>query len=40
LAFIKAHILYHAAEEEVYGLGLIEELGRHGISRCPFHDIV
>lgn len=30
LAFIKLHILYHAANEKVYGLGLIEELGRHG----------
>ena len=30
LAFIKLHILYHAANEEVYGLGLIEELERHG----------
>jgi DNA-binding PadR family transcriptional regulator len=35
LAFIKAHILYHAAEEEVYGLGLIEELGRHGYKLGP-----
>jgi DNA-binding PadR family transcriptional regulator len=35
LAFIKVHILYHAAEEEVYGLGLIEELGRHGHKLCP-----
>jgi DNA-binding PadR family transcriptional regulator len=30
LAFIKLHILYHAANEKVYGLGLIEELARHG----------
>ena len=30
LAFIKLHILYHAAKEEVYGVGLVEELGRHG----------
>nr|HID60215.1 PadR family transcriptional regulator [Desulfobacterales bacterium] len=30
LAFIKLHILYHASKEEVYGVGLIEELGRHG----------
>jgi PadR family transcriptional regulator PadR len=35
LAFIKVHILYHAAEEEVYGLGLIEELGRHGYKLGP-----
>jgi len=30
LAFTKLHILYHAAKEEVYGVGLVEELGRHG----------
>ncbi|NOQ47137.1 MAG: PadR family transcriptional regulator [Desulfobulbaceae bacterium] len=35
LAFIKIHILHHAAEEEVYGLGLIEELGRHGYTLGP-----
>ena len=35
LAFIKLHILYHAANEEVYGLGLIEELGRHGYKLSP-----
>lgn len=30
LAFIKLHILYHAAKEEIYGVGLVKELGRHG----------
>jgi DNA-binding PadR family transcriptional regulator len=30
LGFIKIHILHHAAHEPVYGLALIEELGRHG----------
>ena len=35
LAFIKLHILHHAAEEEVFGLGLIEELGRHGYALSP-----
>lgn len=30
LAFIKLHILYHAAKEEIYGVGLVEELARHG----------
>ena len=35
LAFIKLHILYHAANEKVYGLGLIEELGRHGYKLSP-----
>ncbi len=27
---IKLHVLHHAAEEPVYGLAMIEELGRHG----------
>ena len=35
LAFIKLHILYHASIEEVYGLGLIEELKRHGYELSP-----
>ena len=35
LAFIKLHILYHAVKEEVYGLGLIEELKRHGYRLGP-----
>ena len=30
LAFIRLHILHHASEEEVYGVGLVEELARHG----------
>ncbi|MGH7577684.1 MAG: PadR family transcriptional regulator [Longimicrobiales bacterium] len=27
---IRLHILHHAAEEPIFGLGMIEELGRHG----------
>ncbi len=27
---IRLHVLYHAAEEPIFGLGMIEELGRHG----------
>jgi DNA-binding PadR family transcriptional regulator len=30
LAFIKIHILYHAEKEEVFGVGLMDELARHG----------
>ena len=33
--FIKVHILYHAAQEPVYGLGLIQELARHGYHLSP-----
>ena len=29
---IRLHILHHAAEEPVFGLGIIEELSRHGYS--------
>lgn len=35
LAFIKVHILYHAAKEAVFGIGLIEELARHGYRLGP-----
>jgi len=35
LAFIKMHILYHAANEEVFGMGLIKELKRHGYKLSP-----
>jgi PadR family transcriptional regulator, regulatory protein PadR len=35
LGFIKIHILHHASEEHVYGLWLIEELGRHGYKLSP-----
>ncbi|HZE99711.1 MAG TPA: PadR family transcriptional regulator [Planctomycetota bacterium] len=27
---IRLHILHHAAREPLFGLGIIEELGRHG----------
>jgi PadR family transcriptional regulator PadR len=35
LGFIKIHVLYHAAEDEVYGLALIAELRRHGYELSP-----
>ncbi|GIL19640.1 PadR family transcriptional regulator [Candidatus Jettenia sp. AMX1] len=35
LAFIKMHILYHASKEDIFGIGLIEELGRHGYKLSP-----
>lgn len=35
LGFIKIHILHHAVKEPVYGLWLIEELGRHGYKLSP-----
>jgi len=27
---VRLHILYHASREPVFGLGIMEELGRHG----------
>lgn len=32
---IRLHILYHAAREPVYGLGITEELARHGYRLSP-----
>ena len=32
---IQLHVLHHAAEADVYGLGLIEELRRHGYGIGP-----
>lgn len=27
---VRMHILYHASHEPIFGLGIMEELGRHG----------
>jgi PadR family transcriptional regulator, regulatory protein PadR len=35
LAFIKLHILYHAGKEEIFGIGMIEELAEHGYDLSP-----
>lgn len=35
LAFIRLHILYHSGKEEVFGMGLMEELARHGYTIGP-----
>jgi len=32
---IRLHILYHASREPIYGLGMIEELERHGYRMSP-----
>jgi DNA-binding PadR family transcriptional regulator len=32
---IPLHILYHASREPIFGLGMIEELGRHGYKLSP-----
>jgi DNA-binding PadR family transcriptional regulator len=33
--FVRLHILHHAAEQEVYGQWIIEELARHGYRLSP-----
>jgi DNA-binding PadR family transcriptional regulator len=32
---IRLHILHHAGHEPIYGLGMIEELARHGYKLSP-----
>jgi PadR family transcriptional regulator PadR len=32
---IRLHILHHACKESIFGLGMIEELGRHGYRLSP-----
>ena len=32
---IRLHVLHHAVKEAVFGLGMIEELGRHGYRISP-----
>lgn len=32
---IRLHILHHAAREPIFGLGIIEELARHGYALSP-----
>ena len=32
---VRLHVLYHASHEDVFGLGLIEELGHHGYKVSP-----
>jgi DNA-binding PadR family transcriptional regulator len=34
-AFMRLHILHHAAEEPVFGVGITEELRRHGYKVSP-----
>ncbi len=35
LGFIKIHILYHASKEPIFGVGISEELARHGYGISP-----
>ena len=35
LGFVKTHILYHASRGSIYGVEMLEELGRHGYRLSP-----
>jgi DNA-binding PadR family transcriptional regulator len=35
LAFVRVHLLHHAAEGPIYGREMIEELSRHGYELSP-----
>jgi DNA-binding PadR family transcriptional regulator len=35
LAFVRLHVLHHAAEGPIYGVEMIEELNRHGYQIGP-----
>ena len=35
LAFVRVHILYHAAKAPVFGIEMMDELRRHGYSISP-----
>lgn len=34
-AFVRVHLLHHAAEKPIYGVEMMEELGRHGYRLSP-----
>lgn len=35
LAFVRVHVLHHAAHERIFGAGMAKELGRHGYTLSP-----
>jgi len=35
LAFVRVHVLHHAAEERIFGVEMMEELKRHGYDIGP-----
>jgi DNA-binding PadR family transcriptional regulator len=35
LAFARMHILHHAGEEKIFGVGMMKELARHGYRLGP-----
>ncbi len=35
LAFMRVHVLHHASTERIFGVGMMEELARHGYKVSP-----
>ena len=35
VGLVRLHVLHHAAEEQIFGLGMMQELGRHGYRLGP-----
>lgn len=35
IGLVRLHVLHHAAESSIFGLGIIQELGRHGYRLGP-----
>lgn len=35
IGLVRLHVLHHAAEEPIFGLGMMQELGRHGYKLGP-----
>lgn len=35
LAFVRVHVLHHAVHERIFGVGMMEELARHGYKLSP-----
>jgi PadR family transcriptional regulator, regulatory protein PadR len=35
IGLVRLHVLHHAAEEPIFGLGIMDELGRHGYRLGP-----
>lgn len=35
IGLVRLHVLHHAAEEPIFGLGIIQELSRHGYRLGP-----
>lgn len=35
IGLVRLHVLHHAAESPIFGLGIIQELGRHGYRLGP-----